>query len=106
MITNTTWPHSTARPPTLLIVGGGADSRGVELFIALVDVRLGGAKHEVPFGHVIEGLDVLDRWYDGYGDMAQFGGSAPSQGRIYQEGNNYLREQFPKLDYITSCEVV
>ena len=86
--------------------GGGENSRLTEMFIALTDVRLGGAPHEVPFGQVIQGLGVLDLWYDGYGDIPQFGGHAPLQGQMYSRGNEYLRAEFPSLDYITECRIV
>ena len=51
--------------------GGGANSRGTELFFANADVGLGGAKHETPFGVLVgeESFRTLDAWYKGYGEL-------------------------------------
>ena len=43
--------------------------------------------------------------YDGYGELQRFGGAAPSQDRIRNEGKGYLEANFPLMDYITHCEV-
>lgn len=36
-------------------------------------------------------MDVVDRFYSGYGDMKAFGGNGPDQGRMTQEGNAYVK---------------
>ena len=51
---------------------------------------LGKAPWEVPLGRVIDGMDVIDALYGGYGDIKPFG-SGPDQQTIWQEGNEYLR---------------
>ena len=33
-------------------------------------------------------------------------GEAPSQGKIMNRGKDYLKEEFPLLDYITQCSVM
>jgi len=58
-----------------------------------------------PFGKVIEGMDVVDKIYSGYGEGAPHG-AGPDQGRIQQEGNTYLKKEFPKLDYIRSAAIL
>lgn len=58
-----------------------------------------------PFGEVVEGMDVVDSLFAGYGEGAPTG-SGPSQGRIASEGNSYLKKNFPKLDYILHAAVV
>jgi peptidyl-prolyl cis-trans isomerase A (cyclophilin A) len=52
-----------------------------------------------PFGRVIDGMNVVDQIYSGYGDQ-------PSQPRIEAEGNAYLEKDFPNLDYIKTASLV
>jgi len=58
-----------------------------------------------PFGKVISGMDVVDALYTGYGEGAPQG-RGPSQQRIAREGNEYLKRDFPKLDYIVKATIV
>ena len=51
---------------------------------------LGKAPWEVPFGRVIDGMDVIDALYGGYGDITPFG-KGPDQQKIWAEGNEYLQ---------------
>jgi peptidyl-prolyl cis-trans isomerase A (cyclophilin A) len=60
----------------------------------------------VPFGHVIEGMDVADALFDEYGEAAGGGIRAGKQDPVFQGGNDYLRKNFPKLDYIKSATIV
>lgn len=57
-----------------------------------------------PFGTVAQGMDVVDRLYNGYGEGAP-SGMGPDQGRLQAEGNAYLRSDFPKLDYIKTARL-
>jgi hypothetical protein len=41
-------------------------------------------------------MDVVDKWYKGYGE-------SPNQGRLHEEGNAYIRSEFPKMDFIQTC---
>ncbi len=58
-----------------------------------------------PFGKVVEGMDVVDELYAGYGEGAPRG-RGPSQMRLAREGNAYLRAEFPKLDWIEKATIV
>jgi cyclophilin family peptidyl-prolyl cis-trans isomerase len=91
----------------LSFAGGGKDSRGTEFFFAYRDVALGKSPWEVPFARLIgkESYEALDHWYTGYGDIPAFGGKAPQQHRMYTEGVQYVKQNFPEMDYITSCHV-
>eukprot|EP01064_Diplonema_japonicum_P004701 TRINITY_DN1308_c0_g2_i1.p1 TRINITY_DN1308_c0_g2~~TRINITY_DN1308_c0_g2_i1.p1 ORF type:complete len:259 (+),score=24.07 TRINITY_DN1308_c0_g2_i1:68-844(+) len=87
--------------------GAGADSRTTQVFIAYKDKSgLGGALHETPFGKVVEGMEYVDKFYSAYGDTAPFGKNGPDQGKMWSVGNPYLKEHFPKLDYVTRCTVI
>ncbi|MBM81099.1 MAG: peptidylprolyl isomerase [Planctomycetaceae bacterium] len=58
-----------------------------------------------PFGQVIEGMDVVDSLYSGYGEGAPRG-AGPDQGRIQYEGNEYLNRDYPNLDYVIKATIV
>ena len=58
-----------------------------------------------PFGRVVNGMDSVDDIYRDYGEGAPQG-AGPSQGRIQDEGNAYLTEDFPRMDYIVSATIV
>ena len=83
----------------------GANSRTTQFFINYVNnARLDGMGF-APFGEVIEGMDVVRNFYSGYGEGAP-SGKGPSQSRIANEGNAYLKAEFPKLDYIIKAEII
>ena len=52
-----------------------------------------------PFAKVVEGMDIVDKIYSGYGEK-------PDQGMIQSDGNKYLKRQFPNLSYIEGAYVV
>jgi peptidyl-prolyl cis-trans isomerase A (cyclophilin A) len=54
-----------------------------------------------PFGQVIDGMDVVDKLYSGYGRQNQ-----PDQRRILREGNAYLQADYPRLDLIRKAALV
>lgn len=56
-------------------------------------------------GVVIEGQSTLDSLYKGYGDIPPFG-NGPDQTELHIQGNAYIRNLFPNIDFIHSCEVV
>ena len=49
-------------------------------------------------------MEVVEELYSGYGEGAPQG-SGPDQKRIENEGNAYLEQNFPKLDYIKTAAV-
>lgn len=89
---------------TVTFASSGEDTRTTQLFVNLGDnTRLDGMGF-APVGRVVEGMEVVDALYAGYGEGAPRG-AGPSQERIVREGNAYLEEEFPKLDYIEATEV-
>lgn len=58
-----------------------------------------------PIGEVIEGMEIVDRFYAGYGEGAP-SGKGPSQALIQAKGNDYLESSFPKLTYISKGSFV
>ena len=51
-----------------------------------------------PFGEVVEGMEVVDAFYSGYGE-------SPNQGQIQARGNEYLEADFPNLSYIVRATI-
>ncbi len=89
---------------TVTFATSGPDSRTTQFFINFTDnSRLDGMGF-APFGKVKD-MAPVDSLYDGYGEGAPRG-RGPSQGRMQSEGNKYLRESFPKLDYIKSAKII
>jgi len=83
------------------------NGRTTQVFINLRDNRETHDKEPfVPFGRVIEGMDVADKLFDEYGEAAGGGIRAGKQDPVFQGGNAYLRKNFPKLDYITRARVI
>lgn len=58
-----------------------------------------------PVGKVVEGFDVVQKLYAGYGEGAP-NGRGPNQQMMGQMGNSYLEEAFPQLDYIKTARIV
>ena len=79
------------------------NSRSAQLFINLVDNARLDAMGFAPFGKVVDGIDVVDQIYSGYGESAPQG-DGPDPSRIQSEGNEYLKD-FPKLDFINTARV-
>jgi peptidyl-prolyl cis-trans isomerase A (cyclophilin A) len=84
---------------TLTFATAGPATRTTQMFINFGDNTRLDAMGFSPLGSVVEGMDVVDRIYAGYGEQ-------PDQGRIGLQGNDYLRSQFPRLDSIAHASVV
>lgn len=83
------------------------DGRTTQVFINLRD---NSETHDrepfVPFGEVISGMDVVDSLYSGYGENAGGGIRAGKQAPLFEIGNAYLDEHFPRLDFILGATLV
>jgi peptidyl-prolyl cis-trans isomerase A (cyclophilin A) len=83
------------------------NGRTTQVFINLRD---NSSTHDpepfVPFGRVVDGMDVADALFAEYGETAGGGIRAGRQDRLFAEGNAYLMREFPKLDYIIRARVV
>jgi peptidyl-prolyl cis-trans isomerase A (cyclophilin A) len=77
----------------LTFATAGPNTRTTQLFINLADNTRLDKMGFSPFGSVIEGMNVVEKLYAGYGE-------APNQGRIESEGKAYLDKSFPLLDSI------
>jgi peptidyl-prolyl cis-trans isomerase A (cyclophilin A) len=82
----------------------GPNSRTTQVFINFDNnVGLDGQGFS-PFGKVVSGMNVVDQLYNGYGEGAP-SGAGPDQGRIQDEGNAYLNQDFPLLDYVKKATI-
>jgi peptidyl-prolyl cis-trans isomerase A (cyclophilin A) len=90
---------------TISYATSGLHTRTTQLFINYGNNRKLDRSGFAPFGKVTEGMDVVDKLYDGYGEGAP-NGSGPSQKRMEKQGNPYLQADFPKLDYIKKTEIL
>lgn len=84
---------------TISFASEGPNTRAHQVFINLVDNARLDPMGFAPFGRVVEGMDVVDSLYSGYGE-------APDQLLIQVQGNKYLNRMFPKLDYVKKAKVV
>lgn len=96
--------HSNTRG-TLAFAQSGPNTRATEIFINLKDNPMLDGDGFVPFAKVVEGMDVVDRLYSGYGELRPTGRYI-EPGRVEEGGNSYLVPRFPNLDYIKKTEVL
>ena len=76
----------------------GPNTRTTQLFINLANNLRLDSMGFAAFGRVIDGSDVVARLYSGYGEQ-------PRQDLIESQGNAYLQQNFPNLDYIKAARV-
>jgi peptidyl-prolyl cis-trans isomerase A (cyclophilin A) len=90
---------------TLAFAKSGSNTRATEIFINLADNAALDEERFVPFANVISGMDVVDRFYAGYGEMRPEG-KWIDRGRVEEETNEYLVQRFPKLDWIKRAQIL
>ena len=93
----------TNRTGTVSFANSGPNSRSVQFFINTADnngVRLDLDKMGFsPFAKVVDGMDVVTKLNTEYRER-------PKQQHIQSQGNEYLREYFERLDYITRATIL
>ncbi len=82
---------------------GGLHTRTTVVFVNLRDNSTLDRRF-APFGEVVEGLDVVGRFYSGYGDGPPRG-DGPYQARAEALGETYFAQEFPELDRITRATI-
>ena len=74
-------------------------TRTTQIFINLKDnARLDGTGFSA-FGKILEGMDVVEAITAQYGEL-------PDQERIRLQGNEYLKREFPNLDYVKKARIL
>ena len=89
---------------TLSFAHLGANSRTTQLFFNMKNNKDLDKQGFAPIGKVIEGMDVVERFYSSYGEMAPRG-QGPDPSKIEIQGNGYLDAKFPRLDYIKKATI-
>lgn len=89
---------------TITFATAGPNTRTTQLFINYSDNNQLDTMGFAPFGIVVQGMDVVDAFYSGYGEGAPRG-RGPDQQRIHAQGNAYLNAKFPELDYIITARL-
>ena len=84
----------------------GPNLRNTQIYISLVDNTQLDAQGFSPVGRVVEGMEVVDQLYSGYGEGAGGGLRLGKQQRMLEEGNKHLDADFPKLDRLRSAVIV
>ena len=84
---------------TMTFATAGPNTRTTQLFINYGDNSRLDAMGFAPVGQVVEGMDVVDRIFAGYGEQ-------PEQHLIETRGNPYLATEFPRLDTIAQAVIV
>ena len=90
---------------TIAYAMNGPNTRTTQLFISLVDNSRLDTQGFSPLGRVVEGMDVVDRLYGGYGENAGGGIRRGQQGRMMTEGNAHLDRDYPQLDRFIRASV-
>ncbi|MFC1791598.1 peptidylprolyl isomerase [Gemmatimonadota bacterium] len=83
---------------------GAPHSRTVQVFINLRDNPSLDTEWFAPFGEVVEGMEVVDSFYGGYGDGPPRG-RGPYLQMAIAAGGGYFDEEFPLLDTIEKAVI-
>jgi peptidyl-prolyl cis-trans isomerase A (cyclophilin A) len=102
------WMHATIKDDPvkesnkkgyITFATAGPNTRTTQLFNNLVDNGRLDSSGFSPFGQVVEGMDVVEKIYSGYGET-------PDQQKIQDEGKAYLDKSFPQLDSIKTAKIL
>ncbi len=110
------WRHRTIADDPLLqhntfgfvgFANTGPNTRVTQVYINLGDNSRNDKEDGfAPFGKVVEGMDVVQKLYAGYGESSGGGMRAGRQDKMFEGGNAYVDREFPKLDKLISARIV
>jgi homoserine O-acetyltransferase len=100
-------PRSDNARGTFAFAQMGPDTRLTQVYINLGDNHRNDVEPFSILGRIVEGMEVVDSLYAGYGDESGSGMRQGRQGPIEQEGNALLDREYPLLDrIIRACVIV
>jgi peptidyl-prolyl cis-trans isomerase A (cyclophilin A) len=86
------------KPGSITFATAGPNTRTTQLFINFGNNTFLDSQGFAPFGQVTSGMDVVQKFYSGYGER-------PDQGSITALGKAYLDKNFPNIDSIKSARI-
>jgi homoserine O-acetyltransferase len=84
----------------------GPDARTTQIFVLMGDRSRQDKDGFAPFGIVVDGMDVVDKLYSGYGEGAGGGMRGGKQAKMFEGGNAYMDGAFPMLDKLLRATVL
>jgi cyclophilin family peptidyl-prolyl cis-trans isomerase len=81
------------------------DTRNTQIYINLADNTRNDAEPFTDLGAVVEGMDVVDNLYSGYGENSGSGVRQGRQGPLESGGNAFMDRAYPLLDRIRRVTV-
>ena len=84
----------------------GPNTRATQLYINLADNTRLDAQGFAPIGKVVEGMEIVEKLYSGYGETSGGGMRGGKQDRLFKEGNAWLDREFPKLDKLIRAVIL
>jgi len=82
------------------------NGRTTQIYISLRDNSYQDEQGFVPFGEVVEGMDVADALNSEYGETSGGGIRAGKQQPLFDGGNAYLDREYPRLDRLLRARVI
>jgi peptidyl-prolyl cis-trans isomerase A (cyclophilin A) len=83
----------------------GPNLRNTQIYINLVDNTQLDVQGFSPVGRVVEGMNVVDALFSGYGEDAGGGLRLGKQQKMLEEGNKHLDANFPRLDRLLRATI-
>lgn len=77
---------------------GHLNTRNTQLYVNLADNVRNDVEPFTILGTVVEGMEVIDALYAGYGEESGSGVRQGKQGALERGGNAYMDREFPRLD--------
>lgn len=96
--------QSNVRGTLTYAASAAPNSRSTQLFFNLRTNAMLDDRGFAPIGKVTQGMDVVDGFYNAYGEMPP-GGQGPDPAQIGTQGNEYLQAHFPRLDFIKKATI-
>jgi homoserine O-acetyltransferase len=98
--------HASNVRGTFAFAMRGPNDRTTQIYINLADNVRNDGQGFSPFGRVVDGMNVVESLYNGYGDNSGAGVRAGKQGPLLSGGNAYVDREYPKLDHLVRATIV